>query len=160
MAKLDQLTGLLHGQNLEHRLDGLLDSADDSGEPVSLIIADLGGLKNINNLYGFEAGDIALKAVAVLIPAAMPETALCYRLGGDAFVVVLPGLGAGEALECAAHLQEAMRTSRIEVRPGEHITMRAFTGVATYPGEGNSGRGLVRTADRRMHAARSSEGVA
>lgn len=157
MPKLDPLTGLLDGRNLEKRLEGLMDRADDAGRPVSVIIADLGGLKRVNAEYGWEAGDVALKAVAVLLPASMPESALCYRLGGDAFVVILPDTNAECAQTHAERLQEVMVASNIEVRPGKSITIRAFVGVADYPADARTPRALVKAADRRMQATKLAE---
>jgi diguanylate cyclase (GGDEF)-like protein len=156
MPKFDQLTGLLSGANLEQRLDRLLDEADDEGGHVSLIVADLGGLRAINDAFGREAGDLVLKAFSAILVQVVGDSQRCYRLGGDAFAVVLPGLNADEAAREALGLQGAIRTATIPMPSGKPISLKAFTGVATYPGDASRGKALVRAADRRMHAARLS----
>ena len=154
MPKLDPLTGLLDGSNLEHRLEGLMDRADATSVPLSLLIADLGGLRLINQQFGREAGDVVLKAVADTIGGLMPEAGLSYRLGGDAFVAVLPGSTSADAASLADDLQGAIERTRVAL--GETIIpLKAFTGIATYPGDAETPRALVRAADRRMHASRA-----
>ena len=154
MPKLDPLTGLLDGQNLERRLDALLDRADDSGQPVSLVIADLGGLKAINVAFGREAGDRVLREVANTLSATAPETGLCFRLGGDAFVLLLPGMAAAAAAEAADSLRGAIARTRVTAESG-YIALRASTGVSTYPQDAQTARSILRAADRRMQASRA-----
>jgi two-component system cell cycle response regulator len=155
MPKFDQLTGLLSGQNLEQRLDGLLDRADDTGEPLSIAIADLGGLRAINDAFGREGGDEVLRTVARAIVEVTGDVSRCYRLGGDAFIVLYPGLVYGPALEAAKALREAIAGATATMSGGTQVALAAFTGVAAYPGDAQRARSLIRVADRRMQEARA-----
>jgi diguanylate cyclase (GGDEF)-like protein len=156
MPKFDELTGLLAGQGLESRLDRLLDAADESGGPLSLIIGDLGGLKRINQAYGREAGDLALVAAGRAIADTVGEAAFCFRLGGDAFVMLLPGATTGHAAAYALNLSRQVAATRVSLAGGETFALSAFWGVATYPEDARSSKSLLRVADRRMHSAREA----
>jgi len=153
MPRLDPLTGLRDGHDFERRLEGLLERADDGGRVLSLLIADLGDLKSINQTYGREAGDLALRAAAARISATLPEPALSFRLGGDAFVVVLMGAGTTEAVAKAEMLRQTISTTQIKSQ-GRTIALTASTGYATYPTEAGTPRALIRLADRRLRASR------
>jgi len=156
MPRLDPLTGLRDGHDFERRLEGLLERADDAGQVLSLLIADLGGLKSINQTYGRAAGDLALRAAAARISATLPEPALCFRLGGDAFVVVLMGAGTTEAVAKAEMLRQAISTTQVDSE-GRTIALTASTGYATYPTQARTPRALIRLADRRMQAAGATQ---
>jgi two-component system cell cycle response regulator len=155
MPKFDQLTGLLAGQNLEQRLDGLLDRADDTGEPISIAIADLGGLRSINEAFGREGGDEVLRTVARAIVESVGDASHCYRLGGDAFVVLYPGLQLAAAQEQARTLRVAIAGATATMTGGTQVALAAYTGVAAYPGDAQRARSLIRVADRRMQEARA-----
>jgi diguanylate cyclase (GGDEF)-like protein len=86
----------------------------------------------------------------------MPEDALCYRLGGDAFAVVLPRLRPEEAVAHSARLHQALATSTFEISEDQAISVRAATGIATYPDDAQSARALIRFADRRLQAAKNA----
>jgi diguanylate cyclase (GGDEF)-like protein len=154
LPKLDELTGLLSGQNLEVRLDRLLDQADDEGGRVSVVILDLGGLRAINERFGREGGDEVLRTVARTISATVGDAGLCYRLGGDCFVVLYRGLDSREAQAAALALKEAIAKTRAAVRDKETVGLNAFCGVSTYPGDAQHAKSLIKAADRRMQQAR------
>jgi diguanylate cyclase (GGDEF)-like protein len=156
MPKFDELTGLLAGQGLESRLDRLLDAADESGEHLSLIIGDLGGLKRINQTFGREAGDLALVAAGRAIADTVGEAAFCFRLGGDAFVMLLPGATSDHAAGYVFNLRRQIESTRVSLAGGETFALTAFWGVATYPEDARSSKSLLRVADRRMHSAREA----
>lgn len=156
MPRFDPLTGLLFGGNFEGRLERLLELADETAQQLSLALFDLGGLKFINQRFGHEGGDLVLKLVARSILAAVEDSTLCYRLGGDAFVVLLPGLGAEAAAERADKLQGAIAATNVVMKTGEWISLTVFAGVSTFPRDAQHARSLLRVADRRMQDARGT----
>jgi diguanylate cyclase (GGDEF)-like protein len=155
MPRYDALTGLLDAHNLDRRIDSLMARADEAGLSLSLLIMDLGGLRAINDAHGWDAGDIVLKAVGRTLVETMPEPAVCIRLGGDAFVVLLPGTTREYALEGASRLQEAVEQTHVVSRDGARIRLTATTGVSTYPEEAQTPRSLLRTADKRLQVVKA-----
>lgn len=90
LATTDPLTGLSNARAFHERLRQELGRAVRYREPLSLLIVDLDGLKRVNDQYGHEAGDAALRSVAAAIRSGLREIDLGARLGGDEFGVLAP----------------------------------------------------------------------
>jgi diguanylate cyclase (GGDEF)-like protein len=103
LAYEDPLTGLANRRAVEERLEVLLDAQSQSRAPLTLLLADVDGLKDINDAHGHHVGDRALCRVgAALVTAAAPEAAaLVGRLAGDEFCVLLEGCEIDAASEVA-----------------------------------------------------------
>lgn len=96
-ASHDALTGALNRRALEERLATLI-QVRPRGAPLSLLFADLDGFKRFNDALGHVEGDRMLKAVVSAIEAEMRSGDAVARIGGDEFVLVLPGASQGEAM--------------------------------------------------------------
>lgn len=116
-AHRDPLTELLNRRGFEERAAQELQRAARNGLPVSLLMVDANDFKTINDTWGHQAGDLALRAIADGIKAKVRPYDLVARLGGDEFAVLLPGLG-GTA---TAALVPRLKTSIAE-QPTEHNT--------------------------------------
>ena len=90
-STLDQLTGLLNRRALEPRFAEIAEQAALSGQPVSVVLADLDHFKSINDEHGHGVGDAVLRDVAYAMRRALRTFELLYRLGGEEFVLLLPG---------------------------------------------------------------------
>ena len=90
-ALVDPLTGMLNRKALEVRVHELTLQSQITREPIGLIVADLDHFKTINDTGGHHAGDRALKAVSGLIRAQLRAFDLAYRLGGEEFLILVPG---------------------------------------------------------------------
>jgi diguanylate cyclase (GGDEF)-like protein len=108
LAYLDPLTGLANRRAVDERLDAAVDAHLTQGWPVSLLVCDVNGLKEINDSSGHEAGDRALIELALLISAAaaLAPGSLAARLGGDEFCIVLDGHSGDVAAGVAEQLSE------------------------------------------------------
>lgn len=91
-AHNDSLTGLLNRAGLRHWL-GDSDAHPMSMPPVGAVMIDLDGFKPINDTYGHDQGDTALRNVADIIRREVGEQGIAARWGGDEFVVMSPGAG-------------------------------------------------------------------
>jgi diguanylate cyclase (GGDEF)-like protein/PAS domain S-box-containing protein len=121
----DPLTGLYNRAYFEEELARL-----ERGRkfPVSVLIADLDGLKKINDQYGHEAGDRALCQAARLLQGAFRAEDGLARIGGDEFAVLLPGVSQVDALEVVARVRCLLEEhNQIQTRPGFNISI----GIAT-----------------------------
>lgn len=107
-AHLDPLTELLNRRGFEERAKQELKRAARNGSPVSLLMVDANEFKNINDSWGHQVGDEALRAIANGIRARVRPYDLIARLGGDEFVVLLPGLDAQSAAALIPRIRESI----------------------------------------------------
>jgi diguanylate cyclase (GGDEF)-like protein len=105
LATTDPLTGLFNPRAFHDRLRQELERMARYHESLSLLVLDLDGLKRINDRFGHEAGNAALRAVAAAIRSGLREIDLGARIGGDEFAVLAPGTNE----ESAAVLAERLR---------------------------------------------------
>ncbi len=91
MYQTDQLTGLYNRTAFHESFDAMKNDPDNNGMTLTVIMADLDGLKKINDTYGHDAGDRAIAAIASALKEACPANALCVRFGGDEMVSFIPG---------------------------------------------------------------------
>jgi len=91
-ARADALTGLGNRRAFDERLDREIERALATGRPLSVIVSDLDGFKEINDAYGHVNGDEVLRCAAEAMRAAVRDHDACYRWGGDEFAVLLPGV--------------------------------------------------------------------
>jgi GGDEF domain-containing protein len=90
-AVIDQLTGMLNRNALKVRVQELTQQSSVTGEPIGLIIGDLDHFKQINDTHGHSVGDAVLKEVAYLMRKQLRAFDLAYRVGGEEFLILLPG---------------------------------------------------------------------
>lgn len=148
-AVLDVLTGLLNRKALSRRAEELESQARVTGLPVSVVACDLDGFKTINDSAGHDAGDAVLRDVAYAMRKALRGFDLIYRVGGDEFIVLLPGAKAREATELAERLRAA-----VEELDGPAATVTLSLGVATQRGDAFSFDEVTTEADRALYRAK------
>jgi diguanylate cyclase (GGDEF)-like protein len=130
-AIIDPLTGMLNRNALQTRIAELSQQASILREPVALIVGDLDNFKTINDGHGHAAGDAVLKDVAYRMRKSLRAYDLAYRLGGEEFLVVLPGAGSEQAAEVAETLRRSIGDEPIA---GLLVTI-SFGVSASAPGE-------------------------
>ena len=130
-AVVDPLTGMLNRNALLTRVAELAQQSQITREPVALIVGDLDRFKSINDGHGHAAGDAALKDVAYRIRKRLRAYDLAYRVGGEEFLVVLPGATPEHAAEVAEDLRAAIEQMPVA---GLHVTM-SFGVAGSTPGE-------------------------
>jgi diguanylate cyclase (GGDEF)-like protein len=138
-ALTDSLTGLGNHRAFEEALVRELTDAHETGDPLSLALLDLDGLKQTNDAYGHQAGDESIRAVAATLEQAGPGTT-GFRIGGDEFALIVRGLRAVDAMYLVQRLQSRMAEAAGD-RP-----VSASAGVAEAV-EGVSRDTLIRHAD-------------
>ncbi len=155
----DALTGLANRRRFDEHLDGLWRQHARAGTSLALVMVDLDGFKEYNDLYGHPQGDACLVQVAgVLAGAAQRAGDLAARYGGEEFVLVL----AGSNLTGAVRLAEALR-SRVEALAipheraphGRRVATVSLGVAAGVPEAGTPWRGLVARADAALYRAKA-----
>ncbi|WP_433833100.1 GGDEF domain-containing protein [Actinoplanes sp. CA-015351] len=143
-ARTDPLTGLANRAALQE-----YESAAEPGQ-LTVVLLDLDGFKQVNDVYGHHAGDLLLITVADRLRARMRADDLLLRLGGDEFAVVLPGAAAEDAATAAETWARAV-AEPVDVGGGV-ARVGVSVGVACRPpGDDATLADLLRVADRRMY---------
>lgn len=150
-AVLDPLTGLLNRKALDLRFQELELQARQSEASVCVIALDLDRFKAINDEHGHPRGDEVLRDVTYEMRKRLRTFELMYRLGGDEFLIVLPGVDLAEGVEVAERLRQAV----IECRPA-NLDVSISVGVAAACGAAVSYEGLVSAADRALYEAKDA----
>jgi diguanylate cyclase (GGDEF)-like protein len=120
-AVVDRLTGMLNRKALDARVHELTLQSEVTGEPIGLIVADLDHFKVINDTGGHNAGDRALQVVSTLIRRQLRAFDLAYRLGGEEFLILVPGSDVHQTAALAERVREGV--SSYEVAGGLCVTM-------------------------------------
>jgi diguanylate cyclase (GGDEF)-like protein len=148
-AVLDPLTGLLNRASLESRVAELEQQARLTDGAVSLVLLDLDRFKRVNDEYGHERGDAVLRDTAYEIRKALRSFELVYRIGGEEFLLLLPGADLVSGIEIA----ERVRVAVALARPGD-VDMTLSAGVATAAGMDVRYDDLFRAADLALLSAK------
>jgi diguanylate cyclase len=155
LAVTDPLTGLSNRALISERLAEMTRQPLREGRHSAVLLIDLDRFKPINDVYGHEAGDAVLKAVAAAMRSVIRSGDTAGRLGGDEFAVVLPALPSREAAESVAQrLVDALRTPVIF---GEVLlSVEASIGVAFRDETALDTERLLAHADAAMYAVKRS----
>ena len=143
-ARQDSLTGLL-GHRVFHEV---LEEHTGHAAPFSIVLADIDDFKQINDLYGHQTGDDALRFVADALRRGVRGNDNIFRVGGEEFCVVLPGLGHTDALAVAERLRRNV-SAIVSALP---VTISL--GVASYPAHGTHRDELLTQADAALYASK------
>ncbi len=98
----DVMTGLYNRAYFE---ETILQLENDRREPISMIVADLNGLKIVNDHLGHQAGDNLIRRAAEVLKAGFDENSIAARIGGDEFAVLLPGVDHAAVNELSERIQ-------------------------------------------------------
>jgi diguanylate cyclase (GGDEF)-like protein len=153
------LTGLLSSEGLERRLGAMLHQAVADDVSLSVIMTDVNHLKEINRRHGRPTGDQILSSVAGALKAALNPQDVCWRLGGDAFVIALWDVGKAQVRDRARALRGAVGQIVIRAPDGTEVIPSIVAGAATYPDNGLTAKALLRAADRQMQVIKAKEAV-
>ena len=148
-AVLDPLTGLLNRASLESRAMEIEQQARLTDGSVALVLLDLDRFKCVNDDYGHERGDAVLRETAEVIRTSLRSFELVYRIGGEEFLLLLPGAD----LDAGLAIAERVRNTVALARPGE-LELTLSAGVATAAGEKVRYDDLFRAADRALLRAK------
>jgi diguanylate cyclase (GGDEF)-like protein len=151
-AVMDPLTQMLNRKALVTRAAELAQQTQLTKRPVGLVLGDLDHFKKVNDSAGHQVGDAVLRDVASRWRLALRAYEMAYRLGGEEFLVVLPGATVQEAEEVAERLREAVAAAPVS---GQSVTM-SFGVAASADGEAFDFDSLYASADAALYAAKRS----
>src|SRR5262245_23182079 len=156
----DPLTGLPNRRSMFVHLASELSRAERQNSEVAVIVLDIDGLKAINDTYGHNVGDHALRAVAATLQAALRPYDLCVRYAGDEFIMVVSGCTEAEAEAKRREVQHQITQIELDVRGGSRVRLGVSAGVAVFPDNGRTYDALLAAADHRMYRDKAERRVA
>jgi len=154
-ARVDAKTGLYNARHFAAVMQEELGRAQRFQRPMSLIMADLDLLRDINNSYGHLAGDAVLRGIAETFRQQLRHYDVPARFGGEEFSILLPETPPDQALEIADRIRRAVAAKFFEVETSsEPIRATISMGVAAYPRDGAEANELVHQADLAVYRAK------
>lgn len=150
-ALVDGLTGLANRRAASDAVHAEAARAERLETPLSLVLADIDGFKDVNDVHGHAVGDEVLRAFAEVLRETLRESDVAGRWGGEEFLLLLPGADEEGAVQLAERVRLGLAARRIPSVPGLGVT--ASFGVAEYAGETNTEQ-LVAAADSALYRAK------
>jgi diguanylate cyclase (GGDEF)-like protein len=150
----DPLTGLLHRECFDRLANKLMDDARSLNKIVSFLFIDLDGFKSVNDNWGHENGDIVLKKCSERILHVIRSNDLCFRFGGDEFVVILTEVKEKMHTCLVARRLISAISESISLDSTTNVRVGASIGIACYPFDGQEVEELVNKADEAMYHAK------
>ncbi len=149
----DPLTGLYNRRYLGEFFEREQSRALRDRLPLALALIDLDHFKQLNDSHGHLAGDEVLRAVAQHLEMNLRSTDAVFRIGGEEFLLILPGVDAAEATQRVESLREQLASVRLPTRAGAlQVTLSA--GLALWPEHGHALDELLQAADAALYEAK------
>jgi two-component system, cell cycle response regulator len=156
MALYDALTGLNNRRSLERRLPAMIEIARQRGAPLTMMVLDIDHFKRVNDTYGHDVGDLVLKGFAAQLLETVRSGDLICRLGGEEFVVAMPGVDAAEAARIAERARRTTESRDFRIDgPAGSVSITVSIGLAEWR-EGWDSAELYRRADRALYLSKAA----
>jgi diguanylate cyclase (GGDEF)-like protein len=145
---LDSLTGIPN----RRRMDQILNELIINKVPHSIVLIDLDDFKSINDTYGHTVGDEVLKAFASHMQGNVEKQGMCFRYGGEEFMVILPSTTIDIALELVENLR--IKQALLDTACGRPVTMSA--GITAFTANIKTANQIIKIADQALYKAKQS----
>ena len=155
-AERDPLTGLANRRTFNKRIEQACQQANESHEPLGLIMADIDFFKRFNDTYGHAVGDNVLCHVGSKLEKIARKEDLVARYGGEEFIILLPGTRLEEAIVLAERFRRAIAASVLRQANSQKVLGHIYLscGVAAYR-LGESSFDFIARADAALYSAKS-----
>jgi len=151
----DSLTGLYNRRPLEESLHREIVRAARKSDPIGVMAIDIDHFKVINDSFGHDTGDAALRAIGAELLGGVREDDIVCRSGGEEFVVILPGIGRAGLLQRAEVVRRTIEHTPIAAGI-ETVRLTVSIGVSVFPEHGATEAELLRAADAALYQAKAA----
>lgn len=153
---IDPLTGLFNRRYLDETMRREISRSDRKQQPLSIVLIDIDFFKSINDTYGHDGGDIALREVAGALRQNTRDSDVVCRYGGEELVVLLSECDLASAAARAETMREAIAALSIQHAGQTLRVITASFGVATFPLHATSSEDLFKKADAALYRAKQT----
>ena len=154
-AATDALTGLYNRRLFEEYFQKELSRSRRFKEQLALVIMDLHRFKQVNDVYGHQQGDNALRLAAAAARETVRASDYTFRIGGDEFAVLLPQCDQAQCTALTWRLRARYEAAVKDLYVGAPLTLDF--GIAVYPNDGEQREELIRVADTRLYDMKKAE---
>jgi diguanylate cyclase (GGDEF)-like protein len=150
LSDRDELTAIYNMRAFTRLAEQEHEIASRTERPYSVLMVDIEHLKALNDTYGHEAGNRAVKLVAEALQRLTRSTDVVARYGGDEFIVLLVSADKAAADEVAQRVRNVVFATTLEVDV-KMVRLKVNVGAASFPESGNSLQAVMTAADRMMY---------
>ena len=150
----DPVTGLLNVRVFYEEMA----ARRSAGEPFTILLADLRGMRNLNERYGHPTGTEAMRVLAYVLRRGAGPDALLARLGSDEIAVLVPGTDRDRCREVVGSAVRRLSSERVRLPEGREFEVHASYGIARFPEDGQDEVAVLRAADHVKERAKSLGG--
>ena len=154
-ALKDPMTGLYNRRFLDQILERITSSTDRRESCLGLVMCDLDSLKQMNDNFGHEGGDLVLREAVRVIGSSVRHSDYVIRMGGDEFLAILVDSSPDKTIEVAERIRSSMEANRFEIASRSH-TITVSLGVSVYPNDSDVFEECMRAADVALYAAKEA----
>jgi diguanylate cyclase (GGDEF)-like protein len=158
-TRRDPVTGLMNHGALLTTLAGGIESARSASGPIGVAVIDIDGFRLLNDTYGHDAGDLALRRVASRLVRTFGDD-IIGRYGPDEFLVIVEGPRVGRLEHDLEWLRAALADEALEFEASERLPITVSAGISAYPIDADSVTALLASAAQALAEARASGGDA
>jgi diguanylate cyclase (GGDEF)-like protein/PAS domain S-box-containing protein len=151
LSEHDELTGTRNRRRFDLDLTEQIERARRYGEPSALLMIDINGFKQINDLHGHSTGDQVLKAVADALTTRLRATDVVARFAGDEFMILLPYAGASQADATSEALRQVISETSVALDTGTKLSLSASIGISLIDANTLGHEAVLGEADRAMY---------
>ncbi len=156
LARTDPLTGIPNRRFADETLESEFLRASRYGQELSVAMADLDGLKAVNDEYSHEAGDQVLQMIANRARESCRGVDVVGRYGGDEFLFILPSTGLEDASVLGERFRDLVAGRSLTLASGHKVNLSVSVGVAQWRSSMGGPADLIREADRALYRAKAS----
>jgi len=155
LAVTDELTGLPNRRDGMKKLDALHKASEQANKPYCIAMVDIDNFKTINDQYGHVGGDYVLNAFANFAQRALRSSDVCFRYGGEEFVILLPDADLEKGFIVVERLRRTWASNSLALSAFQHVHSTVSIGLAQTTSSGSSVEQMLRVSDQALYAAKN-----
>jgi diguanylate cyclase (GGDEF)-like protein/PAS domain S-box-containing protein len=155
-ATTDPLTGIANRRYFMTLFESEFVRAARTGHPLTLLMLDIDHFKLVNDTYGHDVGDLAIKALADICIQSIRQYDTAARIGGEEFLILLPQTALDAALTVAERVRTAVQNNAITLADGGQLQFTVSVGVATLSRDIGTADQLFKRSDLALYEAKES----